>query len=202
MAQYRSFLSHVNKPRDELIFRLMGECGLRVGEVIGGKYKGQWTVANGEERSNETELPGLRRMDRLPDARIRIRGKGTKDRVLFTTKRIEELLDAMEPLGGSQDRYVSIVYTQVRNIIAAVLKREDGDLLAAHGSEAPPEDRMSPHWFRHTFAVNYLEYGGDVTILKDLMGHSDLNTTMQYRRIVDRLARRDVEMVHRAWERA
>lgn len=38
----------------------------------------------------------------------------------------------------------------------------------------------TPHTLRHSFATHYLEDGGDVFRLKELMGHSALNTTLTY----------------------
>ena len=37
-----------------------------------------------------------------------------------------------------------------------------------------------PHTLRHTFAVHYLNQGGDVFSLQAIMGHSSLNTTRRY----------------------
>lgn len=37
-----------------------------------------------------------------------------------------------------------------------------------------------PHQFRHSFAVNWLRCGGELTILSRMLGHSDIRTTMQY----------------------
>lgn len=42
----------------------------------------------------------------------------------------------------------------------------------------------SPHQLRHSFAVNWLRSGGDVFILSRVMGHSRINTTMEYLKIV------------------
>ena len=40
------------------------------------------------------------------------------------------------------------------------------------------------HKLRHSFAVNWLKCGGDVIILSRVMGHSNVNTTMEYLKIV------------------
>lgn len=42
--------------------------------------------------------------------------------------------------------------------------------------------RCSPHTFRHTFAVRYLEAGGDVYRLSRLMGHTEIRITEGYLR--------------------
>jgi integrase/recombinase XerD len=41
-----------------------------------------------------------------------------------------------------------------------------------------------PHQFRHSFAVNWLQQGGDIVILHRILGHSKIQTTMEYLKIV------------------
>ena len=43
--------------------------------------------------------------------------------------------------------------------------------------------RIHPHGFRHLFAVYYLEAGGDVMELKNVLGHRSLETTSIYTRM-------------------
>jgi integrase/recombinase XerD len=55
--------------------------------------------------------------------------------------------------------------------------------------------RLSPHILRHTFCTNLLHHGADITHIKDLAGHQDIQTTARYylgkdkavlRQVVDR----------------
>lgn len=46
-----------------------------------------------------------------------------------------------------------------------------------------PREYMHPHAFRHFFAVNFLKSTGNVTLLADLLGHTNINTTMIYTRM-------------------
>lgn len=41
-----------------------------------------------------------------------------------------------------------------------------------------------PHQFRHSFAVNWLRSKGDIIILHKILGHSKIQTTMEYLKIV------------------
>jgi integrase/recombinase XerD len=52
--------------------------------------------------------------------------------------------------------------------------------------------RMNPHKFRHTFATHFIINGGDPFSLKDLLGHSNTETTNIY---VD-MTRKDLKTKH------
>lgn len=41
-----------------------------------------------------------------------------------------------------------------------------------------------PHQFRHSFAVNWLRNNGDIIILHRILGHTKIQTTMEYLKIV------------------
>lgn len=41
-----------------------------------------------------------------------------------------------------------------------------------------------PHQLRHSFAVNWLRCGGDIVTLHRILGHSKIQTTMEYLKIV------------------
>jgi integrase len=44
--------------------------------------------------------------------------------------------------------------------------------------------RGHPHQFRHSFAVNWLRCGGDIVVLSRMLGHSKIQSTMEYLKIV------------------
>ncbi len=47
------------------------------------------------------------------------------------------------------------------------------------------DKRISPHIFRHTFAVRYLILGNDPFSLQELLGHEDLSTVLNYMHMND-----------------
>jgi hypothetical protein len=54
-------------------------------------------------------------------------------------------------------------------------------------ADLPKDKRVSPHIFRHTFAVRYLMLGGDIYSLQELLGHEDIATIKLYMHLNDTL---------------
>ena len=106
-------------------------------------------------------------------------GKGLKDRIIPLTQSCLELLRAWEEEGkAAASTYLFSSHgrpwstSQVCNLI-----RELGIKLGLSG--------LTPHRFRHTFAVVLLNYGIRESALQKMMGHKTLGMTLEYARILD-----------------
>lgn len=112
---------------------------------------------------------------------ISILGKGLKRREVYITSTLADALKDYNN-GKTLDRYV---FTNKHCNLGTRLRTETiRQHLKKHFKEIVGID-VHPHQLRHTFALNLLENGCDIVTIKELMGHSDINTTMVYLRMKD-----------------
>ncbi len=145
--------------RNYCITLLMIDNGMRISEVVA------------------IEIVGLN----LSKCRVKITGKGQKERIVPFTKIIrKELLKYMEHhrnnlckldspylFPGIDGDYVSI--KSIQQAISRLSKKVGLDGI-----------KYYPHIFRHSFATLFLSKGGQLTALKDIMGHESIQTTQKY----------------------
>lgn len=137
-----------------------------------------------ETGMRRSELAGLAVEDvSLDKLSIKVLGKGNKMRIIPIENELahnisqylalrdekmaeEKAADSRRLLINSKGRPVSdsMIYSIVEQYMPAL-------------SNA---DRVSPHVFRHTFATHMLNEGADINAVKELLGHSSLDSTEIY----------------------
>lgn len=158
-AKLLSSVSGVNEKRDYAILMLFLNCGIR-----------------------RSELVGLNMTDVYED-RIRVVGKGNKERIVYfgtpcrkaidayMTERNQKVLTDNRALFGSRNGN-RISVTAVHRLVDKALKQAGLD-----------STQFSAHKLRHTAATMMLSGGVDVKTVQEVLGHENLNTTQIYTHI-------------------
>lgn len=142
--------------RDQLLLSLLYECGLR-----------------------RSELAGL--LDRDVDTRLRqlkVLGKGRKERIIpfgaGLAQAIERWREVRADKFGSTETL--LVSTRGRAMSPEAVYGVVHQALAS----VPHLSRRGAHALRHSFATDMLNSGGDLMLLRELLGHSSVSTTVRY----------------------
>ena len=144
--------------RDRALLELMYGSGLRVGEVAG---------------------LSLDRVD-LDRGRVRVRGKGDKEREVPMSDPTVDALDAY--LEGARDLMAgpdrASVFFNLRR--RRMTERDLRTMVGRYAERLLPGKRVSPHTLRHSFATHMLEGGADIRAVQELLGHASVATTQRY----------------------
>lgn len=142
--------------RDKAMFELLYGCGLRL-----------------------SELTGLNLNDCQADGTLRVRGKGSKERILPMGSMARKALAAwlrvrpqLCPTGEA-----AVFLSSHKNRIS---NRQVANRLETMSINQGLGRKISPHKLRHSFATHVLESSGDLRSVQELLGHANLSTTQVY----------------------
>jgi site-specific recombinase XerC len=127
----------------------------------------------------------------LVDGRVRVLGKGSKERVLplcgcADTALREHLADRLDP-GTWHDLQSGVVRgdTAALPVFAGrgghrLSRRAVQQRVAHYATRLAGINGVSPHTLRHSFATHLLDGGAGIRVVQDLLGHGNLATTQIY----------------------
>ena len=75
-------------------------------------------------------------------------------------------------------------------------RKQAFNIIKLHAKLAGITKKVSPHTFRHSFAVHFLKETRDLPALQRLLGHNQINTTMVYLRLAHADLRRSLEQAN------
>ncbi len=144
--ELKKFFSVVDSPYYYAIFRFLVNTGLRISELI---------------NLNEEDI-----VFTGSTARIHIKGKGNKERVVqVSSDVVKKLFDV-----GFFEKKVS----------ARTIQRKMREYLKRAGIER----KLTPHSLRHTFAILLMEKGVPLNRIQAILGHESIATTSIYLKLV------------------
>lgn len=124
---------------------------------------------------------------------IRVRGKGSKERIVpvgsYARAAVDAYLTRARPELSRRGRATPKLFLGARG---APLSRQSAWLIIHDAADrAQLTAHVSPHTLRHSFATHLLQGGADVRVVQELLGHASVATTQIYTHVsVDAL--RDV----------
>lgn len=135
-----------------------------------------------------------------PPRHVRIRGKGSKERICPLWAETATALSRVVSLGNgaSAPLFRSATGSPLSRDGAAYLLSKYVDL-AAKKLPALRRRRISPHVLRHSCAVALLQAGVDLTVIRDYLGHASVATTGRYIQTNVEMKR---EVLQAFWHRA
>lgn len=152
--------------RDRLIFEWLYSTGCRASELV--------NIDLNHIKQNE----------------VLVTGKGSKQRIVFLTKRAYKAYQDWLPVRSSF--LASLPVRENGNLASsesALILNNKGKRLTTRGLFYLVKKRIamvglqkggSTHTFRHSFATHLLNAGADIRVVQEMLGHSSLSTTQIY----------------------
>ena len=144
--------------RDRALFTLLYGCGLRIDEALSLDIK-----------------------DMPHDGKIRVTGKGSKEREVPVIDIVEAALKAYlkQCIFPTEPNRPLFVGTRGGRLNQGVAQKAMRSIRSTLGL---PET-ATPHALRHSFATHLLQNGANLREIQELLGHSSLSTTQRYTEI-------------------
>lgn len=116
------------------------------------------------------------------DAILRVRGKGSKDRVVPVGRNaIRAIKNYLTENGRPQlakPKTGSALF--ISSWGRAISRKTLWVILQEQVRRAGIEKKIHPHQLRHAFATHLLANGADLRVIQEMLGHSDIGTTQIY----------------------
>ena len=123
----------------------------------------------------------------MEEGQMRVRGKGSKVRVIPLGARAMERVRAWIPIRNSWEPRDDALFLSRRG--RAMGRSSVWRVVKDAARIAGIRINVTPHMLRHSFATHLLDNGADLRAVQEMLGHSSISTTQLYTHVsTDRLA--------------
>jgi integrase/recombinase XerD len=165
LSQVEAILRAQRRVRDRLLFALLFETGMRVGQALGLRHEDVVTWENRVEIvSRENNANGAR-------------GKGGEGSVPVGTELMRLYAQYMHVEYGSLDSDYVFVNLWGGQVGAPMTYATVNDVVLRTRRDVG--FRFTPHWFRHTYATLARRNGVPIDVISQLITHRSVQTTQQ-----------------------
>ena len=129
-----------------------------------------------------------------------VRGKGSKPRLVFLSKRAAERIE--DYIKQRADNLNPLFLNNLKSEILDDDKRRLStvsieSLVRKYSRKAGIIKKVTPHTLRHSYATELLINGADIRSVQELLGHSSITTTQIYTHVTDKKLREIHEKFHK-----
>ena len=132
----------------------------------------------------------------IKERTIKVLGKGSKERIVVFGNNGKECLEEYLNHGYKELNTKNSEYLFLNKDGSKLTDRYVRKMLDDVIIKASIKMHVSPHMLRHTFATEMLNNGADLVSVKDLLGHSSLNTTSIYTHVSDEMLKKLYDNAH------
>jgi integrase/recombinase XerC len=145
-------------------------------------------------RVSELSSADIESLD-LDGGRLRVIGKGSKERLLFLTESAKKaIVKYLSKRTMAQTSVLGPLFINHRGGRLSV--RAIYDITVRRGYSGGSIERVNPHSLRHSFATELLNNGADIRAVQEMLGHSSLSTTQIYTHTTTERLKRVHESCH------
>jgi integrase len=168
----------VGHPREHLLINLLWKSGARISEALAIRKKDIDSIGNTlrivtlKSGLKHTRYQGLGRPSKPTMVKRQV------ERIVIVPPDLTHELLAYANHLGPDDQIFTFTRVHAGRIVSDACIRAGLDPELAH-----------PHTFRHSYAIHMLRGGMPVTVVKNLLGHSRIESTIVYLQITQQEAR-------------
>ena len=127
---------------------------------------------------------------------VRVRGKGSKERVVLLGKPAVEAVSLYLRAARPQLEEDGTPALLLNRYGARLSARSIEKIVGRYAALAATRPGVHPHTLRHTFATHLMAGGADLRVLQDLLGHSSPATTQVYTHVTQNETRAEYMTTH------